>query len=763
MRWKTYVFYLWSLLCSTDGTSVYLPCQETTNQATLLHELKHCNLSVENGHLHARCHILVKFPLRNQSIPSEPDIMTMEQLLVSEDTVRTVSQACASTRLSLLRVEFKKWDVFPENLNSSYDHFEMVDRRYMGRFSLYSLLIEIRQLTFDVTLHKPPPVAVAVSDSKRVNQSDIFSIYGLADFYHLAFPDCCDIFRVYEFSELIQISNQYDAVITVTGIFEELPLTFFGILAFTPIMRVAIHSCSIRHVSNSAVPSIKSIRHLEFSQCPIESVDPWVFQHIPSVKNISLTSTKLPGIPEAIFSLKTLIYLNMSGTNVPPGLGFDFWPASRNVKSSAERLITSGSNVTLLRDRELCGFPNLTELHMDGCHLEILQGSPFVCLKKLQVLSLEANKIPALHEATLEGLTDLLLLNMNRNRLTVIDGTNVLIPLMSLQVLHISFNSIEAFRVDKPLNSSPEVLFAQHNRITKWKPPIFSRMTKMKMLNLSHNMIAVLDNEMFRDLNDIQNVSLSFNPWDCSSCYLNNLHNFLDNHQVQCAACVTCEIPEGKQGYHVRSVAWREEECVLPDYYPVYATAGIICIILAAVLVYGAYKYRWNFMYLHLYLKVGIKGNRRHVNAGNYAWDAFVSYHSSDSDWVHEVLLHKLESPPHKFHLCVAARDFIPGVLITDNILRAITHSRVCLFVLSPAFCRSRWCMIELSLAQQHFSDTEKSDGLVFIKKEQVRESEMSNLLLRLTRSRTYIRVPPLNATERRNNLFWMQLQAALQ
>ncbi|KAH9374717.1 hypothetical protein HPB48_016885 [Haemaphysalis longicornis] len=167
MCWKTHVFFLWTWVCSTEGTPAYLPCQQSTNQTTLLREFKHCNLSLENGHLHALCHTLVKSPLRHEFIPAKPEIMTMEQLLVSEDTVHTVSQACLSpVCLSLRSVKLKKWDDFPDDLNSSYDHFETAERSNFGPFSLYSLLTYIRQMTFDVTFHKPPPVAVAMCDSK---------------------------------------------------------------------------------------------------------------------------------------------------------------------------------------------------------------------------------------------------------------------------------------------------------------------------------------------------------------------------------------------------------------------------------------------------------------------------------------------------------------------------------------------------------------------------------------------------------------------
>ncbi|KAH9374698.1 hypothetical protein HPB48_022319 [Haemaphysalis longicornis] len=761
MRWKPHVFFLWTWVCSSEGASENLPCQQTTNQTTLLREFKNCNLSFDNGHLHASCRILVKFPLHNKSIPGDPHRMTMEQLLVSEDPVSNVSQVCAPVCLSLRRLILKKWDNFPVNLYNSYDPITIQEgiNNASGFFGILKAFT--RETTFGVTFGMPPSVAVARCDSKRVNRSGIFSIYSLADPYLYACPvrKYCVLANTTIPWNISFIST--DAVITIVDIINGIPTVFLNFLALTPIKHIAFYRCNFRNIFFKDIPPMKSIQQLEFLQSPIETVHPKAFDHLPSVKQISLTSTRLPGIPEAIFSMKKLACLNMSDTNVPSGVEFNFWPGNRNRKSSAVQLFTSGSTLTLLRDGDLCGFPNLTELHMDRCDLEILQGSPFICLENLKVLFLQENKIPALNETTLAGLTGLLRLNLTRNRLTVFDGTDILTPLVSLRVLDISFNSIQELRVDKPLNSSPELIFAQHNGIKKWTPPIFSRMTELKLLDLSHNEIAVLDNEMFRDLNGTQNISLSFNPWDCYSCYINNLHNFLDNHQVQCAECVVCNVPEEQHGYYVRSVAWREE-CGPLDYYRVYAVPAILCIMCAALLVYGAYKYRWYFIYISLYLKVGIKSYRRQVNVMDYAWDAFVSYHASDSDWVHNVLLQKLESPPQKLRLCVADRDFIPGMPITENICRAIAQSRVSVFVLSPAFCRSRWCMFELRLAQHRLSDSEYSNGLVLVKKEHIHDNEMSNMLRFLTKSRTYIEVPPSNATESRENLFWFQLQTAL-
>ncbi|XP_037288720.1 toll-like receptor 2 [Rhipicephalus microplus] len=116
-----------------------------------------------------------------------------------------------------------------------------------------------------------------------------------------------------------------------------------------------------------------------------------------------------------------------------------------------------------------------------------------------------------------------------------------------------------------------------------------------------------------------------------------------------------------------------------------------------------------------------------------------------------------------RFRLCVAERDFIPGIEITENIFRAITQSRTSLFVISREFCRSRWCMFELSLAQHRLFESDRQKGLVLVKKKDVGEADMSPLLQYLTKTRTYVEIPPAGSSEALKNLFWLQLQAALE
>ncbi|XP_049272488.1 toll-like receptor 2 type-2 [Rhipicephalus sanguineus] len=231
----------------------------------------------------------------------------------------------------------------------------------------------------------------------------------------------------------------------------------------------------------------------------------------------------------------------------------------------------------------------------------------------------------------------------------------------------------------------------------------------------------------------------------------------------KCSNCFSCTTPLELYNYDVRNVTWREDDCGPPDYYRMYAVPGLISFMIATLLVNIAYRKRWYILYALLYLKLSIKGYRRQRNGGNFLFDGFLSYHASDADWVRDVLLQKLESPPMQFRLCVAERDFIPGMEITENICRAITQSRTSLFVISREFYRSRWCMFEVSLAQHRLFESDRQDGMVFIKKDDVDESELSTLLQYLIKSRTYIQIPPDGSNETLNNLFWLQVQAALE
>ncbi|XP_075547368.1 toll-like receptor 2 [Dermacentor variabilis] len=426
-------------------------------------------------------------------------------------------------------------------------------------------------------------------------------------------------------------------------------------------------------------------------------------------------------------------------------------------------LILAGTTVEYLRDGVFCAFPNLQFLNLSRCSIVEMYGSPFSCLQNLRELDMQSNQIVSIGARAYSGLKRLEILNLRNNLISTLSGTAIFGNLEFIELLDLSSNkikSLEHFRAD---TTSARFIDLSRNLISNWRPPLFSLMHGLRTLVLSSNLIYTIDSRALRDIQQVETINLSGNPWDCGSCLLNNLHVLLNSSAKLSANDVMCKEPERYAGLRAISVRWNWDICGPVDFYTAVCVPLLFTTLATTVISYGLYTKRWYMMYALLYLRVKIKNYKRQSHSGRFMWDAFLCYHISDASWTRNVLLAKLESPPMRYRICVAERDFIPGIPITENICRCISQSRVSLFVINSEFCRSRWCMFEIMLAQHRLFESERDEYIVFIKKGPVDESEMNPMLSYLTTSRTYIDVPQTGSDERLQDIFWLQLQVALQ
>ena len=180
------------------------------------------------------------------------------------------------------------------------------------------------------------------------------------------------------------------------------------------------------------------------------------------------------------------------------------------------------------------------------------------------------------------------------------------------------------------------------------------------------------------------------------------------------------------------------------------------------------YRHRWDvrFFFIKFVAKRNVYIDRESYRCV-FEYDAFVSYHNNDVDWVRDELYknldeeggeHDLVDNQARFKLCIHARDFTPGTPIEDNIIRAIESSRKTILVLSESFLTSDWCEFELQMARMESFDKGRN-LIIVVMLEPLEIEHMSKSLRLLIRRNTYIEwfEDPNNRAN-----FWEKLREAL-
>uniref|UniRef100_A0A3B4BZX4 TIR domain-containing protein n=1 Tax=Pygocentrus nattereri TaxID=42514 RepID=A0A3B4BZX4_PYGNA len=234
--------------------------------------------------------------------------------------------------------------------------------------------------------------------------------------------------------------------------------------------------------------------------------------------------------------------------------------------------------------------------------------------------------------------------------------------------------------------------------------------------------------------------------------------------QIQVAMIMTYE----KTGYACKDAnglhsfkRFAQANCFVDMEFVLFASTslGIFFFMLMILLHNLAGDYLLAFIYIARgWVEEAMRGNTR----GCYQFDAFVSYCGKDESWVVDDLLPNLDKrgPPF-LRLCLHSRDFQLGLDIVENITDSLYKSRRTLCLVSHHYLRSKWCLLEMSLAT-HRLLAEQRDILilVFLEKIPARHLSAHHRLARLVKTRTYIDWPkdlPKQA------IFWDRLWAKLQ
>ena len=304
----------------------------------------------------------------------------------------------------------------------------------------------------------------------------------------------------------------------------------------------------------------------------------------------------------------------------------------------------------------------------------------------------------------------------------------------------------------------------------------FTHMSNLTALNLRGNSLTHLNTETRDRIDRLKRISPKFvidlqrNPLECSCSNLPFIQ-WAYEHKTTFVTFknITCVYNDKVVKFvNIKKIVRNLNfECSMN--LAVKLSTGLLALVIVITgLSVFLYSHRWDVRFF--FIKFAAKRNvyiERVEYQSLYEYDAFVSYHNNDVDWVRDELYknldeeggeHNLVDNQARFKLCIHARDFTPGIPIEDNIVRAIENSRKTILVLSKSFLTSEWCEFELQMARMESFDKGRN-LIIVVMLEPLKIEHMSKSLRLLIRRNTYIEwfEDPENKTN-----FWEKLREAL-
>ena len=494
------------------------------------------------------------------------------------------------------------------------------------------------------------------------------------------------------------------------------------------------------------------------------------FSHTPSLETLVLAGNIIRNISnDTLYCLTSLKILDLAKNNIQH-------VSSIGLPPRLEELYLSSNSMTEFPDfcssNGTSNVPNLQKLELQDNNIVGITQRSFHCLPSLLTLNLGQNPLQQETSTFLSAITSLesLLLSeikhperifgravfdigslkrfiFTRNRfvipilkncpnleevdlsnndfswMTTLDEEDFFGGLSKLKYIdHISLFGVY-------LNTIPNGFFKwfpnitganlANNDIRNVQSGLFSESLKIKALSLASNRITHIGPDTFpQDFwKSIQHLDLSGNPFSCDC----NLLWFRDKfkaspkiflREYKISEKYECASPPERLGLQLRNFNLTSNDCkAKSNLLTILLSSGSICsVIFLSLLI--LYKGRWHIRYWIYLFRYKRSEYHRLVNT-EFRFDAFVIYADTDSEFVHQTLLPKLEDD-EGFRLCVHFRDFVVGKIIADNIVESMSESRMAIVVLSKHFCKSKWCKFELIIAQDRWLNNE-SDALLLV------------------------------------------------
>nr|ADM34974.2 Toll-like receptor 21 [Epinephelus coioides]AEK49148.1 TLR21 [Epinephelus coioides] len=576
------------------------------------------------------------------------------------------------------------------------------------------------------------------------------------------------------------------------------------------------HITSLQSCKTQNMVYLNHLEELSYRYNRILSVNAYAFSHTPNIKTLKLNINTISFLHrKALKGLKSLEMLRLDN-NLLTDLFNDTFEDNVNLQTlnlrnnriavifngtflSLRNLTTldlGGNKITHFEQSGLDGLTSLSKFYLDGNNLKEIDTSLYrVFQDTLTVLDLKSNQIYFFHKVTsspfmnLSKLTDLKLDGQRPHGLSVLPQ-NFFRGLHSLKSLYLTNNNIYYLAPDafddltnltflslegccvgvaqlqpgifKNLRNL-NILSMENMGIQTFSKEVFGNLTKLHKLQLNRNVMQSIHYEILDSLPELHYLDLRDTPLSCT-CKNHLLQNWtLHNRRVQVVYLYNMKCQDDNQHNFYN---FKTNVCYIDlGEYLFLSTAIVIFLFTVTPLLYVKLYWKMKYGYYVFRSWFSDQWRRLREQEENCKYDAFISYNSSDEQWVIEQLMPNLEGNGSSFKLCLHHRDFELGRDIVDNIVSAVYSSRKTICVVSRNFLTSEWCSLEIQLASYRLFD-EHRDVLLLVFLEPISERQLSSYhrMRKVMLKKTYLQWPGSDCTNptQAQELFWNQLRRAM-
>lgn len=525
---------------------------------------------------------------------------------------------------------------------------------------------------------------------------------------------------------------------------------------------------TIAFLHRKALSGLRHLQILRLDNNLLTDLFKETFGDLSELHTLNLRNNRISVIFNDTFqNLTNLTVLDLGGNKIT-----HFQPSGLNGLERLSKLYLDGNNLKSIDSSQYHVFQyTLTTLDLRQNQIDFnkdINISPFMNLTSLNDLKLDGQRpygLNILPQTLFRGLSNLSSLYLTNNKIAYL-ARDVFSDLKNLTFLTLDNCCVGPTQLPPGIFKNLKkltTLTAENLGIQNFSAEVFGNISQLRKIQLNHNVMQTFPVSVLESLPKLQYLDIRSVPMSCT-CDNSLLQNWtVNNTNVQVIYLFNLSCPHHPG---VKFFNFDTSVCYVDlGEYLFFCTAPWIFLFTFLPLLHVKLYWKVKYSYYVFRSWFGEQWRRLREEKENCAYDAFISYNSSDELWVMNELLPNLEGNGSSLKLCLHHRDFEPGRYIIDNIVMAVYGSRKTICVVSRNFLNSEWCSLEIQLASYRLFD-EHRDILLLVFLEPISERQLSSYhrMRKVMLKKTYLQWPGSECTNpaEAQGLFWSQLRRAI-